>query len=121
LFQFYSITSVALYNFQTVYIPSDNQAIINALDSFQINPKLVWDCHQSLAKLTEHNRIQLAWVPGHKKIDGNEIADQLTRQGSSHPLIGLEPVLGISANVARRAIRDWTSRQHEEHCQSIRG
>jgi hypothetical protein len=33
------------------------------------------------------------------EIDGNEIADELTRQGSSHSLIG--PAFGISAKVAR--------------------
>jgi hypothetical protein len=54
-------------------------------------------------------------------IDGNEIADQLARQGSSHPLIGPEPALGVSAKVVRVVIRDWTSRKHEEHWQSIRG
>jgi hypothetical protein len=54
------------------------------------------------------------------RIDGNEIADQLTREGSSHPLIGLEPVLGISAEIARGVIRDCTSRNHE-HWQSICG
>jgi hypothetical protein len=54
-------------------------------------------------------------------IDGNEMADQLARQGSSHPLIGPEPALSISVKVARRVIRDWTSRKHEEHWQSIRG
>jgi hypothetical protein len=54
-------------------------------------------------------------------IDGNEIADQLARQGSSQPLIGPEPALGISAKVARGVIRDWTSRKHEEHWQSICG
>jgi hypothetical protein len=54
-------------------------------------------------------------------IDGNEIADQLARQGSSHPLIGPEPALGISAKVARRVIRDWMSRKHEQHWQTIRG
>jgi hypothetical protein len=32
---------------------------------------------------------------------GNEIADQLARVGSSHPLIGPEPALGVSAKVAR--------------------
>jgi hypothetical protein len=52
-------------------------------------------------KLAEHNRIQLVWVPGHMGIDGNEIADQLARQGFSHSLIGPEPALGISAKVAR--------------------
>ena len=34
-------------------------------------------------------------------IDGNEIADQSTREGSSHPLTGPEPALGISTKIAR--------------------
>jgi hypothetical protein len=44
-------------------------------------------------------------------IDGNEIADQLARQGSSHPFMGPEPALGISAKVARGVIREWMSRK----------
>jgi len=39
-------------------------------------------------KLAELNSIQLVWMPGHMAIDGNETADELARQGSSHPLIG---------------------------------
>jgi len=35
------------------------------------------------------------------EIHGNKIADQLARAGSSHPLIGPGPTLGISAKVAR--------------------
>jgi len=50
-------------------------------------------------------------VPGHIGTDGNEIA----RQGSSHPLIGPEPALGIAAKVAGRGTRDCTSRKHDEH------
>jgi hypothetical protein len=46
-------------------------------------------------------------------IDGNKLADQLARPGSSPPLIGPEPALGISAKVARGVIRDWMSRKHE--------
>jgi hypothetical protein len=53
------------------------------------------------------------------EIDANEVADELARQGSSHPLIG--PALGISAKVARGVIREWTSRKHEEQWQSIHG
>jgi ribonuclease HI len=56
---------------RNIYILSDSQAAITALDSFQINSKLDWDCHQSLVKLAEHDRIQLVWVPGHMGIDGN--------------------------------------------------
>jgi hypothetical protein len=38
------------------------------------------------------------WVPGHMGIDGNEMADQLARQGSSCLLTEPEPALGISAS-----------------------
>jgi hypothetical protein len=72
-----------------------------------------------LAKLRKCNRIKPVWVPGHVEIDGNEIADELASQGSSHPLKG--PVLGISAKVARGLIRDWTSKKREEHLHSIHG
>jgi hypothetical protein len=72
-------------------------------------------------RLAEHNRVQLIGVPGHTGIDGNEKADQLARQGSSHPFIGPEPALGISAKIAREVIRGWTNRKHTEYWQSIYG
>jgi hypothetical protein len=53
--------------------------------------------------------------------NGNEIADQEARQTSSHPLIGHEAELGISAKVSRGVMRDWTSRKHEEPWQSVCG
>ena len=54
-----------------------------------------------MMKLAQHNIIQLVWLPGLTGFDGNEIADHLARQGSSHPLTRSEPALGISAQVAR--------------------
>jgi hypothetical protein len=48
-------------------------------------------------------------------MDGNDIADELARQGSSRPLKGCVPALGICAQAARGVIREWTSRKHEEH------
>jgi ribonuclease HI len=76
------------------------------LSDSQINFILVWDCHQSLVKLAEHNRFQLVWVPRRMGINGNEITDNLARQGSSHPLTGPELVLGVSTKVPRGVIRD---------------
>jgi hypothetical protein len=54
-------------------------------------------------------------------IDGNEIADQLARQGSTLPLMGSEPTLGISAKFAKGVIRGWTSWNHKEYWQSVCG
>jgi len=39
-------------------------------------------------------------------IDGNEIAGQLARECSSHPLMGPELVIGISAKVARQGNKE---------------
>jgi hypothetical protein len=47
------------YISKNMYIISDNQAAIKALDNFIINSKSGWDSHQSLVKLAEHNRIYL--------------------------------------------------------------
>jgi hypothetical protein len=38
---------------RNIYTLSDSQAVIKALDNFKINSQLVWDCHQSLKKLTD--------------------------------------------------------------------
>jgi hypothetical protein len=82
-----------------------SQAAIKALHNFQINSTLVWDCHKSLLKLAEQDRIQVEWRLGHMRISENKSHDQLTRQGSSHPLTGRKPALGISAKVSWGVIR----------------
>jgi ribonuclease HI len=83
-----------------------SQATFKVLNNYQINPKLVWDCHQFLAKLAEHNTVQVIWVPGRRGTEGNETAGQFARLGSEHPFIGPEPACSISAGAAKRAVRD---------------
>jgi hypothetical protein len=39
---------------------SDSEAAIKALDNVHMNYKLFGDCHQSVVKLADQNRIQLA-------------------------------------------------------------
>jgi hypothetical protein len=58
-------------------------------------------------------------VPGHEGIVGNGTADQLARTGSEHPFIGHEPACGISIGVAKKAVGDWTSRNHQKHWESV--
>ena len=54
-------------------------------------------------------------MPGHVRIDGKEITEQLVREGSSHLLIGPGPALEISEKVPGGVIRDWMNRKREEH------
>jgi ribonuclease HI len=104
------------YRNRNIYILSDSQAAIKALDSYQINSKLVWDCHQSLAKLPESNKVQLILVPGHRGMEGNETADQLARLGSECPFIGPEPACGTSAGIIKKAVKDWTESNRHTGC-----
>jgi ribonuclease HI len=57
-------------------------------------------------------------VSGDTGIEGNEKADQSARQGSSCPLFGPEPALGISAKVARGVISIWMNKKRKEYWQS---
>jgi hypothetical protein len=45
------------YKPKNIHILSDSQEAIKALDNYHNNFKWVWDCHQSLVKLAEHNRV----------------------------------------------------------------
>lgn len=91
-----------------IYIMSDSQAALKALQSRQIKSKLVWDCIQILNKLSTTNKVSIQWVPGHSGIEGNEIADRLAGEGSSVNLIGPEPYCGLSKCVYKSTIQDWS-------------
>jgi hypothetical protein len=60
-------------------------------------------------------------VPGHEDIEGNKTADQRAKLGSECPFIGPEPACGISAGIAKKAVRDWTNRDHKKYYESLTG
>lgn len=67
--EIYAIIECALENInkayknRNIYILSDSQAALKALESSQFTSKLVWDCLTYLTRLGEHNKVHLVWVP----------------------------------------------------------
>jgi hypothetical protein len=61
--EIYIITACGMDNIENIYTGrniynlSHSQAAIMALDSFQVNSKVVWECHKSLLKLAKHKKI----------------------------------------------------------------
>jgi len=59
---------------------------------------------------------------GRMEIDGNEMVDQLARQGSSHPSTNLTSVCPrFICKGAKGVIRSWRNYKHEEFSQSMHG
>lgn len=92
------------YSNQTIYINSDSQAALLALDSKVITSRLVEDCLSRLNALGLLNRVILRWVPGHAGINGNECADELARFGAKGTQLGPEPFCGIPKSLAQRIL-----------------
>jgi hypothetical protein len=91
-----------------IFIFSDSQAALKALNSFFIKSKLVWKCFQLFLELAEQNKVKLIWVPVHSGVEGNERKSRPTSKiGADEPLLGLQPFCGIMKKTARRAIDLW--------------
>lgn len=106
---------------KSIKVFSDSQAAIKALDSNRCTSKTVWSCQRALTELAKYNQLTLIWIPGHRGHTGNEIADELAKDAANSDFIGPEPALGISYNVAKRAISNWTQEQVARYWREIPG
>lgn len=104
-----------------IYIYSDSQAALRALQSCTIKSKLVWNCLQLIKKLGTHNKVTLEWVPGHNGIKGNELADRLAKEGADSRFVGPEPYFGIPKCHIRKAVQQWEEQEKSSYWNLIPG
>jgi hypothetical protein len=52
------------------------------------------------------------WVPGHAGIRGNDIADEVARDGSALEFHGPEPAFGVFKEVIQKRLSRWLANQH---------
>ena len=106
---------------KTIYILSDSQAALKALDSCRVDSGLVLNCMKTLNRLGRKNRVVLIWVPGHVGVRGNEMADELARKGSERTMCGPEPCMGLSIGTIKNAIRESANERHISEWMSLDG
>ena len=77
---------------RTIYINSDSKSALEALQSSEITSKTVLETIKSLNSLGKWNKLKLRWIPAHKGLDGNEMADSLVKKATK--MYGPEPFTG---------------------------
>jgi ribonuclease HI len=102
-----------------IYIFSDSQAAVMAINKSYIYSLTVKSCVQTLNELGRGNRLTIAWVPGHSGIEGNEKADELANQGTSKENIGI--VTPIPNAVTANRSKEKRIRMFRDVWNNIRG
>jgi hypothetical protein len=86
-------------------------AALKALKAIQTTSPLVQLCQKALNDISIRHSVGLYWAPGHAGVQGNEIADDLARDGSALKFGRLKQTLGVSRQDIRRRIRCWLVNQ----------
>jgi hypothetical protein len=64
-----------LYAGEQIFICSESQTALHALEASRITSKLALECQQAICALSNLNKIMLLWVLGYSWIQGNGNAD----------------------------------------------
>ncbi|XP_054085715.1 uncharacterized protein LOC128921627 isoform X1 [Zeugodacus cucurbitae] len=98
-------------SFREVCIHSDSRAAILALESMTVRSVLVKECLRSLSIASSYFAIRLVWVPGHRGIAGNCIADKLAREGTLATLTSEWECIGSPWSTCARALDMQTTHE----------
>ena len=94
----------------SVSIHSDSQAALSAIAAPVIKSSSVMSCISDLSAASNVcTSLSLHWIPGHSGFQGNDIADEQARLGSSSIPIGPAPFLPLSRASINSAIKSWIS------------
>lgn len=104
-----------------IAICTDSQAAIAALSGHYTTSSLVRESKHSLNNLANKNEVYLIWVPGHSNIAGNELADELARNGSGQQIQGPEPFLPVALCTIKRELTNEVSTRCAQYWRSQSG
>ena len=68
---------------QSVVVLEDSQTAIKSLIKCTVASITELNCIRNLNQLGTQNHVSVAWIPGHVRVHGNEVADYLAKSGSN--------------------------------------
>ena len=91
-----------------IHICFDSRAAIAALAKTTTVSALLWENMQVLEKLCGSNKVTIVQVAGHHRIQGNEEADKLTKEGTNG--VPSDKIVSIPFVVGKEVIREHLNR-----------
>ena len=64
--------------------------------------------HYKINHLRTQNHVSIAWIPGHARVHGNEVADYRAKSGSKSKIHGPEPFITVSYASCVSTVKDWS-------------
>jgi hypothetical protein len=98
-------------HFGTIKIFCDSQAALLALNCPEAKAKTVLVTMMALDKLAISQRVTLSWIKAHVGTTGNELADQLAKQGAAKIPTEPEPLIPVPMRQLKTYIQTETEKQ----------
>ncbi|XP_032690767.1 uncharacterized protein LOC116853705, partial [Odontomachus brunneus] len=95
---------------RSILICSDSRAALGVLEKTITESSVVWDYKQALNKFSETNKITITWIPGHRGLHGNEVADGLVKLGTLEDPV--EQKIGIPFAIGKESIKKSLEKEH---------
>jgi ribonuclease HI len=94
---------------KTITILTDSQAALKALRKASIDSHTVWNCASKLDSLAANNQVKIAWIPGHRGLEGNEKADELANLGIDKTSV--DAVVPVAGTLLQNKITNWERKE----------
>jgi ribonuclease HI len=95
-------------------ILSDSQAALKALTSWEVSSGTVKTCIDDLNTLAEKRPVTLKWIKAHANHPGNELADEMAKEGANTLSVSAEPRFPLSKATTSGIIGDVVTKQWNE-------
>ena len=94
---------------QSIIVLVDSQAAIKALIKCTVPSITVFNCIKNLNQLGKQNHVNIAWIPGHAGVHGNEVADYVAKSGSKSKICGPERFITVLYASCISTVMDWST------------
>ena len=94
---------------QSIVVLVDSQAAIKALIQCTVTSITVLNCIKNLNQVGKQNHVSIAWIPGHARVHGNEVANYVAKSGSKSKIHGSEHFITVPYASCVSTVKDWST------------